>query len=284
MTQALYLHGGPGFNSRAEHAILGPVLEKAGLVTTFWNEPSSLRPSGAPFQITRAYAGWLASAEHELIERTREGGPIVLLAHSFAVHAALQFAQRHRERLLGVVALAPSMDLHAVYGSVLALAQSDFEGANDARAIELGQLRAETRTLLDAPMATGLGVAAGDPGLFGHYWADGQARAIAQETTAAPDAQFDGASFFAVLSDFAASRSGQASGAERVDVPCFAVFGEEDPIAPRAHHEPLLAARVRHLVGKSYSPASHNVHMERPDEWVADCVQWLRTVTGSAGA
>lgn len=282
MTQAVFLHGGPGFNSRAEEVILGPVLANAGLVTTFWNEPSALRPDGAPFDGTSAYAGWLGSAEQELLARTSGSHRVVLLVHSFAVHAALTLAQRHRDRLLGVVALAPSMDLHAVYGSVMALARDDFSETGDARSLEIGQCLHDTRTLLDAAMGSGLAIAAQDPRLFDHYWANAHARAAAVQATAGADAQFDGHSFFAVLSDFAASESSGPAEVERVEVPCFAVFGADDPIAPRAHHEPRLVARVRDVQSHSYSPASHNVHMEQATEWVADCVQWLRAVTGSA--
>ena len=42
----VFLHGGPGFNSFAEQAILGPIFHSYGREIVFWNEPSRLRPGG----------------------------------------------------------------------------------------------------------------------------------------------------------------------------------------------------------------------------------------------
>ncbi len=277
MYRALFLHGGPGFNSCAESRILGPILTRAGLETAFWNEPSSLRAEGEAFRQDGAYREWVMSAQRALDRAAIPGVPVVLMAHSFAIHAALELADRQAERLVGLVALAPSLDLNAVYRAVLSLARADFARNEDHRADLIEQCLRDSTTLFDACMVEGLAIAAQSHTLFDHYWTCRQSQRATAEARNIPEAQFDGESFFAVLSDYARTTASRRS-PPSVDVPILAVFGEDDPISPEGLHAPLLRSRATDVRSRTFAGASHYVHLEKPSEWIALCQSWLATL------
>src|SRR5262245_376586 len=106
----VFLHGGPGFNSFAEQAMLGWLFQVAGQTIVFWNEPSRLRPEGEPFEAERAFERWLASAERSVLSAA-ESGPVHVITHSASVHAGLEISRRHPSRVASLVLVAPAADL-----------------------------------------------------------------------------------------------------------------------------------------------------------------------------
>lgn len=278
----VFLHGGPGFNSLPEQTLLGPLCEAAGHTMAFWNEPSRLRPGGDTFEAERAFERWLASAERFVLQSAP--APAHLIAHSNAVHAALEIARRHPARLASVVLVAPTIDPFAGFRRVLGVAHADFAETQPAYASVLASAIERTRVFFDDPMREGLQLAVRDERLFTHYFANADQLAATAAVMSRPEAQFDPESFFAVMSDFA-SRHASLLSTARVPVPVLALFGSADPVTPLDDQMAALRAAAPHTRIECVGNCSHCLHLDRPRrflEVVTECLAASQNETGGA--
>lgn len=274
----VFLHG-PGFNTFAERAIVGPLFTAAGVEITFWNEPSRLRPAGERFEAHEATLGWLASAERGIVEASHSG-PVFAIAHCAAAPVAVEIARRHPGRVAGLVLPAPSMQPFFSLRNVLRLAQHDLETDAPETAAALGRAAETTRTLMDARMREGLPLVLQDRKLFTHYWADPEQFAASLAAQAAPEAQFDVESFFAVfdrLGDWLEHRS-----CVPFDIPALVVVGISDPIASAPEERAALSAELPDAATIVFDDASHFLHLDRPRHFTDTVVRWAGEVRRSA--
>jgi pimeloyl-ACP methyl ester carboxylesterase len=274
----VFLHGGPGFNSFAEQAILGPPFQAAGHEIVFWNEPSRLRPAGEPFVEVRVLEHWLASAERTVLT-AGASEPVHVISHSMSVHAARHIASRHPGCVASMVLVAAA-DCFACFCEVLRVAQKDLAPTQPEAAAAIAASLERTRLLLDDAMRDGIMNALRDDRLFTHYFAEaGQFRAT-MAARERPEAQFDLDSFFSVLADFAA-RGRLLLSEKPLIAPTLALFGAQDPITPlnrqhRALIEMIPQARIEVLDG-----CSHYLHLDRPRHFVDTVSRWAAsTPTG----
>lgn len=269
----VFLHGGPGFNSAPEQAALTPLFRDRGMSCLFWNEPSRLRPSGDPFVADKAYDRWLASAERLVVQGAAQS-PVVLVAHSFSVHAALALARRHPRLVASLVLIAPGADAFRTFHQVLVLTRQTYESVHDDRALAVSTCLTQTRTLFDAPMRAGFELASGAEGLFDHYWVNKDAHASARLACEGPETGFDGESFFSVLADIA-SRPGVLASVEPIRQPILAVFGEADVVTPQAYHESALREIAPRLEIAVIRNAAHYPHLEAADRVMDIIERWM---------
>jgi pimeloyl-ACP methyl ester carboxylesterase len=270
----VFLHGGPGFNSFAEQAILGPLIDARGHEMVFWNEPSRLRPQGDPFEATGAFAHWLHSAE-QCVLRAASSGPVYLIAHSCSVTAALEIARRHARSLAGLVLVAPGLDMFAAYCNVLRLGREDLADTLPEVASSLGECLSRTRRVIDDALREGLLLVLRDERLFGHYWADADQFRASMAAMARPDAQFDLDSFFGVLTD-CGERGGSLLSTAPVTTSTLVLFGVLDRITTVADQRPVVEAAVPHADIRVLDGCSHYLHLDRPDEFVSLLERWAR--------
>jgi esterase len=265
------LHGGPGFNSFAEQAILDPVFAARGHEVVYWNEPSRLRPHGEAFETAGAFERWLASAERCVCAAT-ELHPRHLIAHSFTVHAAVDIARRHPDRVASLIVVGPSADPFPALSNVLRLAHQDLGEAKPHIASAIAACLARTSALFDEAMQEGLMNVLHDERLFTHYWADATQMQASMAARARPEAQFDVESFFAVMTSFA--QRGASLLSPPVNVPALVLFGARDPITTldeqrSAIEGALPAARMHAIDG-----CGHYLHLDRPGLFVDLVGEW----------
>ena len=173
----IFVPGGPGFSSRAEEAVLGPLLEPRGVQTTFWREP--WRDAGDVPVSWSTYVGGLVQALGKA-----SAAELTIIAHSFAIHpvtAALQQTGRSDCRL---VLVAPVLDLAGGHHAIIRLAATDLARDQPDIAERMLRVAASSRSFFDTPMQEALGLAATDPVLFSRYWVDPNAFASFAETLA----------------------------------------------------------------------------------------------------
>ena len=272
----VFLHGGPGFNSFAEQAILGPVVQARGHEIAFWNEPSGLRPEGDPFEVDGAFERWLASAERFML-RSASSGPVHLIAHSCSVHAAIEIARRHPASLAGLVLVAPGLDMFTCYTNVLRLGQEDLSDTLPAVASSLGDCLGRTRHVLDEAMREGVLLVLRDERLFTHYWADADQFRASMAAQARPDGQFDLDSFLSVLTDFGQRGPTLLSNAP-VTTPTLVLFATADRVTTAAEQRPVVQAAIPHADIRVLDHCSHYLHLDRPDDFVDLIERWAEPV------
>jgi pimeloyl-ACP methyl ester carboxylesterase len=270
----VFLHGGPGANSLAEQAILGPILQSSGYQTTFWNEPSSLRLDGDPFEADGAFERWLASAEQSVL-RSALTERAHVIAHSFAVQAAWEIARRHASRLSTLILVAPAADPFATFRNVLRLAREDLLEAKPDVATAIADSLERSRVLMDDAMQAGMLNVLQDERLFTHYWAEPGQMQASMAACEGPDGQFDVNSFFAVLSDFA-RRGATLLSRDPISVPTLVLFGAVDPVTPPDEQCAAVQAAAPNARIEVVDGCSHHVHLDRPMFFVDRIVRWAR--------
>jgi pimeloyl-ACP methyl ester carboxylesterase len=270
----VFLHGGPGFNSVAEQAILGPLFHAAGHEIVFWNEPSRLRSDGDPFQAADAYTRWLESAERCVL-RSAAPEPVHLIAHSFAPHAAVEIARRHAHRLASLTLVAPSANLLATYRNVLELASEDLREVKPDVAAAIEACHARTRMILDEAMREGILLALQDERLFTHYFVNAEQLQAVAAAQARPEAQFDVESMLAVLADFG-THGPSIAPTPPVTTPCLILFAVQDVVSPSDEHQAMVLAAIpgAHIV--TMDGCSHYPHLDRPQPFVDVVVGWAQ--------
>ena len=267
----VFLHGGPGFNSFAEQAMLGPLFLSGGHEIAFWNEPSALRPGGDSFEATGALRRWLSSAE-QMVLGAAASSPVHLIAHSITAHAALEIARRHASRLSSLVLVTPGADAFLTYCSVLRLAREDLADTKPEIASALADTLARTRVVMDDAMREGMWNVLNDERLFTHYWADAHQMQAAIAARSRPDAQFDVDSFFAVLGEWQQGAAHLSSAP--ITLPTLALFGAADRVTAAGEQLAALRAAVPVARVEVVENCSHYLHLDRPQHFVDIVVAW----------
>ena len=268
----VFLHGGPGFNTFAEQAILGPLLNSRGHEVVFWNEPSRLRPDGESFEVTGAFERWLASAERCVVSAA-QSQPVNVITHSVTVHAAVEILRRHPGRVATLVVIAPSADSFATFTNVLKLAHEDLADVKPEIASSIAACLQRTRAVADEAMREGLLNVLQDDKLFTHYWADAGQMQASMAAQARPEAQFDTDSFFAVLTGFAQRGASLQSTAD-VSVPTLVLFGLQDRVTPFDEQRGTIEAAMPGACIQVLDGCSHYLHLDRPQHFVDLVVDW----------
>lgn len=273
----VFLHGGPGFNSFAEQAMLGPLFQSRGHEVAFWNEPSGLRPDGDPFAATGAFGRWFASAE-QLVLRSTASAPVHLIAHSITAHAAMEIARRHARLLSSLVLVTPGADAFVTYCSVLRLAQEDLAETKPEVASAIAETLALTRVVMDDAMREGMWNVLNDERLFTHYWADRHQMQAAMAARARPEAQFDVDSFFAVLGEWQQGAARLSS--VPITLPTLALFGADDRVTAADEQRAALRAAAPAARIEVVDHCSHYLHLDRPQDFVDRVVAWATEKAG----
>jgi pimeloyl-ACP methyl ester carboxylesterase len=263
----LYLHGGPGFNSFSEEALLAPALSGRGLNTYFWNEPSRSRPQGDPFNPERAYTGLVQSIASKVDELATVHSPITLIAHSFAVHPAIDVARKMPKHIGKMIFLTPSLDLLATYRNVLDAAQTDLKRLGHPENGKLQALNGLICSFFDPPMREAFQIAAQDPELILNYWKNQARMGEYLAIWMAHGVHIDAESFFSVLGELS-SRADSFPGSEAVQIPVTAVFGRHDKIERQSDDEPFLRKLFPNLQVERFEDSAHYPHIEETDRFM----------------
>jgi pimeloyl-ACP methyl ester carboxylesterase len=262
MRTILFVPGGPGQSSEPDRRALQPHLERAGIRSVFWNEPSPLRPDGTPFRAEGAYAALL-----EDLAGTLRGlpAPVALVGTSFGAYSVSRLLadDELRGRVGDVVLIGPVFDQAGCLRRIMELSRADFAATAPDKARRLARLLGSTRELFDEPMQQGLALAFENPGLPQHYFADDEALAAWAAVLAEPAWGTDPVSQAAVLADL---RDAPPLPDGAFDLPCRVVFGDRDPVSSPGLVRERLDADYPGWSCRVVREAGHWPHLEKPAE------------------
>lgn len=255
--RVVFLHGGPGLNGNPERHLLVDHYQRAGAELVVWDEPSSMRPAGAPFDAVGAWQRLCDSAEAFVAQHAR-GEPIALLAHSFGAWPAWEIARKRPELLRRVVYVAPGMCPAHDHRNTLSHVRDAFAAAGDeARAARMRAVLEHWTGVFDANAKRGWQLALECPSLFDRYWHD--RTRMAEYLTWLVDAHaVDAASFFSVSASCPAIPP-----AGRSAVPATVVWGEHESIVAREKTSAMLRERHSFVTERTLPRAAHYPHIER---------------------
>jgi pimeloyl-ACP methyl ester carboxylesterase len=264
MKNLFFVHGGPGLNSFAERCLLEPELLRRGIRTTFWDEPSILRPTQNQAMIEPSYQAWIKALEEEFIDfidgiedPANEG--LILMAHSFGVFGALRLLERYEDTIQWLCLVSPSLWMVEAQKNIFECAAKDYESISNESSELLRKLARKTKGVFDPPSREAFDLALRDPQLFSHYFESDQRQLEWMECLSNPAFSFDERSFNGVLESFA----DESQQLKKREVPIIVVFGEQDPIVSRK----LEIETAREMTTKLYpliiDSARHFPHLER---------------------
>lgn len=255
---------GAGLNAEPDRRALEPLLERAGIASVFWHEPSAQRPAGPPWRAERA----LENVHEHLAECVRGCAPPVTLAGqslgAFTVTRLLRDADL-RAHVRDVVLLGPVFDVVPAHRAILRLCRADFEKTAPDKARRIDEALTRAATTYDEHFQEGLALAMENPALLTHYFGSDDVLRAWSGVAAEPAWGIDGPAMDAYLRDLAAEPPlpGPLDG-----VACQVVFGDRDPVArpedARAQLDRSYPGWRLHVV----PGAGHFPHLEAPETFL----------------
>lgn len=249
--RTLFLHGGPGLSAEIERCWYGEALP-----ICWWDQPLVTTDDASPFRS-------LVNAAHQQLQEMAEaaGGPIEVLAHSFAGQIAHALAHEAPQRVKSLTLLDcpvdPFIPLLRLCRCLLA------SEPNSPLAVAL----AKAESHLDAQTFQALTFAcAGHPGYPAIYFGRGSAAARERYLALLPQVRFlDVASFLAIMNDLL--QAPPLSPLPDYGGPVTLVMGSDDPLlAPELDHVGWQRIFPRLQVREVVS--GHFVHLETaPEIW-----------------
>ena len=233
---------------RSEYRTLGPRLVDAGLRVVTMDLPGHGDSSpGDEYSVAAT-----SSALAEVISAVG-GGPVIVVATSFAPAAAVWLAAERPDLIAGIVAISPHLE-----------ADGGLKARLERLAIELG---------LRGPWAGALWGS-----LYRSWYVSDPPADLAAEVARLRDMVGDPERRRAVRETLTADRDGVDQRIERVSTPTLTIFGSadshfSDPAAEAVHVSRAL--RGRHVV---VDGAGHYPHVEQPDFVAAAVVEFATTV------
>jgi pimeloyl-ACP methyl ester carboxylesterase len=251
----IFLHGGPGFNSRAEETVLGARFSRNSQKAIFWNEPWEKTPS---------FSSQLSSIQSCVENEAVKTGPVHLIAHSFATHATLRIANHSPELISEMTLVTPTPDLNGVYRAVISIAISDFEKTDAKIHEELKSLLMESQSFFDSAMIKAFELVANDPMLFLNYFNNRSALDAFLDIWTKEKLRPNADSFFPVLNEI---KSLPALEPLRFSIPVKMVFGRHDRVCRVAEQAPAMKRLVPHAELIEFEMSAHFPHLEEVERF-----------------
>jgi pimeloyl-ACP methyl ester carboxylesterase len=257
----LFIHGGPGFNSYAEKALLTPAFTQAKASAEFWNEPSKLRLHGESFLPEQAFQNWCRSIEKKLDVYRKRNEKVHLLVHSFGINAVVRLIEANADVVTQLTLFAPTLNPYNTSKNVAKLGSKLHFGENPAKSRQIDEELSLTRTYFDSHLQTAMLLAAEHPLLFVNYWANHDILFKAADASKDPEAQFDLESFSAGLKDFSPLQP-EPPRLLNIDIPVNAIFGAGDPVVDVDLERSLLQRTFKKLELHLFNESRHYPHLE----------------------
>lgn len=255
----VFLHGGPGFNSKPESVLLKEAF--AGHVVHFWNEPSELRMN-TPYSTEDAFSHAFQSAR-EFVESACANCRVTLVGHSFAVHYVIRLASVLPHKIEKIVLLNPGIDMKAVDERILGLAVKGLaDEGHMQESQELAMLMAQLTEAFDQNKMKAYSLASLYQGLFVNYWTRPELM-MSYFSYLSGEYSFDAKAFFSVRMSMPHVDHNPVP---MTEIPVSAYFGALDPVAPVQDQLPLLKKYFPNLDYHVLSGTRHYLHIERADE------------------
>lgn len=253
----VFLHGGPGFNSRAEEAVLGLPINQKGCKAIFWNEPLVPNPS---------FSSSLADVQNCLADAVKRFGPVHLVAHSFALQWALRMANERPEWIAKMTLISPVTNLNSLYRNVMAIALADLEKTDVESANALRANLANSKTFFDHPMQDGFRQVEKDQALLMNYFFDQSALAKFVEVWVKNGLKPNAELFFGVLSEL---KNMPALEPMRSAISTQIIWGKHDRVSKRESQFPQAKKLIPHANLIEFENSAHYPHLEEVERFIS---------------
>ena len=262
----LFIHGGPGMNSYAEHALLAPLVTNKGFEPTFWNEPSKDRPEGFPFDPANAFMGLVESVKKQISELRERSSKVHIVCLSFAVHPLFNALLEDSRGIDSILIVSPVFHFKKEIWNIIGFAEKDFEENAPDKAAALKKLRRESERFFDEKMQQALQIGAEDESLFTNYWHNKTAMANYFGVWEKFGATLDLVSFFSAMGQFATideSFSGKS-----FEIPTTVVFGKHDRVVHQDDEIRKCKELFPNLTIHTFDQSGHYPHIEETERFL----------------
>lgn len=252
--QFFFVHGGPGFTSKPEEAIIGPLLPKDTSIT-FWNELSPLRGTK---DTTNFFQQNLKHLEKELTFQLKQNAQLTPIFFSFGLQYLLNLSDDLVKQFKKIILIAPAADLSLVDRNIFQLALKDFKSGNPASYDQLTSMLKELGPQFDQKKIDAFLLASTAPTLFTNYF-NSQEAMMSYFGHLAGEFAFCVESFLAIRSSLPLPVSKR-----RFTTPTMALFGKLDPITPFNDQNQILRQHFSQVECLQFDSHKHFLHIENP--------------------
>lgn len=258
--QFFFVHGGPGFTSKPEEKLLGPLLPTNTQIH-FWNELSPLR--GAK-DLTNFFQQNLEYLKKDLESALKSNGDLTPIFFSFGLQYLLHLPNELTSQFKKIILIAPAMDLSKVDRNIFHLALNDFKQSNPASHAQLTAMIEKLEPQFDQKKEEAFLLASTAATLFANYFNSEKAMMSYFE-------HLTGDFGFSVDSFLATRRSLPLTvPVKNFEAKTLALFGKVDPITPFNDQFQVLSQYFPHLNCQQFDSHKHFLHVENP-QLILDC-------------
>jgi pimeloyl-ACP methyl ester carboxylesterase len=262
--KALFIHGGPGFNSQPELKILGPALKKVGVTLSGFDEPSSFRPAQNDVSEPRAFQRVVTALTKTLSSQSFD----LIFAHSWGIYPLIKALQDPKvSRPNKIVLISPILDLYEAHKYLAETAASDLDSIDTEKAAAIRKKLQMSQTFFDQELQEALQLGLAAPNLLSHFWCNANAAGAYFGSLTSPEYQVDIQNFFQILADFSLEENKYPSVFS--DTTNYQVIiGEKDAYPERAFALGRLGELVPSFTTTIIQGANHYPHIEKPNEFI----------------
>jgi len=271
----LFYHGGPGFNSIADKAVIQEQMEKDGqsLDIRYWNEPSKARG----FEDYNGFSTYLSSAQNFLFDQTAtvKSGKVTLIGVSFGAIPVLEMAAKFPEKINQIVLVAPALDIPKAAANTFRLAKEIYEDLEGDVKTPLNQKaitrlsstidRIEAGVIANEEIAQGYMDALGAQGLMVKYFQDptylGSYFAKASVDPAWGMQLPEMKQLFSTLNTTWQSK--------QIIVPAYLFFGAKDSIVKAEEQLPAIEGVIKTYTVGSFLNSGHMPYVEEAENFAS---------------
>jgi pimeloyl-ACP methyl ester carboxylesterase len=246
----IYLHGGPGLNSYPEKKLLSPYFEKHNKNLTLWNEPRNFK--------TTDYYREIKQSVYELINA--KSNRIHILAHSFGAYIILDLLSEISNKLDSVTFLSPAVDLVSADDRIIKLGHDIHKKSNPEMAKRMEILMPKLTREYDKDKLDCL-LLAFESGYFIQNFSS-------QQSFEKYFSYLTGEYEFR-LEDFLKIKPSITplnSNPSKVDIECYAFFGDDDPIFKKRTEMPILEQFFKKVNAIELAQGAHYPHIDAQEE------------------
>ncbi|MBL6992266.1 MAG: alpha/beta hydrolase [Bacteriovoracaceae bacterium] len=254
---AIYFHGGPGFNSMPEKTLLTPDFEQIGLNVIFWNEPSSQRAQGPEFFEVNAYINWLYHAEQTLLSAFDKYGPQVIICHSFGANAAHHLAIKYPHLIKALIYICSCLEPYQADKNLFHFTALDYIEHGDTKSGKTLLERLDKHSdNFDENALQAFLLLLQNPRYINYYWVD-KSKMGSYYRLLMNEYQFDLQSFIKVRASFFKTMR-----TDKINTPTLSIYGTEDIVISRNLEEAVIKKNYSNYIFEVLGECGHYPHYE----------------------
>lgn len=252
----IYVHGGPGLNSRAEQVILKDKFNLNNIDMLFWNEPQSYSTASPYLELSNSLVRFIKA----------QNTKVILVAHSSGCFNVINILPQIEDQVISLMFLAPAIDLEDMDRRIIDFAISIYKkDKNSASSLNsLISLKSKLTMDFDKHKVDALILAFGSNYFLFNFKDEQSFLNYFSHLTG--DYEFKLATFFKIREDLTC-RNLDIN--RTYDIPLISLYGKNDPIISVDDTQRRLCTLFKNNSFSVIQNVAHCPHIDATEEFIS---------------